>query len=182
MSKSNEKFFNYLLTIGFILILVIFSVSLIGISRMVLSDESNFQQHVITTTTLLQDIEEVEKTTRNQENQTQVLIEEELIKEKLEQNSFNITDYSFTNLEDKTVLVLYLDSKIFQIDKYIIVEITSVDNLSVNDKIIYFSDEVGSVVDIEKDYIRIYSFERKIIEEVPKNEIRGLILFENEEN
>lgn len=183
MLNSNEKLNNYFLNIGFVLLLVIFLVSLIGISRVVLSDNSNFQQHVISTSSLLQDIEEVEKNTKLLENQTQKLINRNLITYKLESNSFDITDFSFKKInENKSLLVIHTKEEIFQIDNFIGIKPNNLSNLQVNDVVIYFENQIGAIIEFKEEKVEIFNFEKEIIESIQKEEILGLILFENEKN
>lgn len=183
MGKPSEKIFNYMLTIGFVLLLVIFMVSLIGISRFVLADTSNFRQHVIDTSNLLQDIDEVERNTRLLENESQNLIDENLISFKLSQKSYNIVDYSFAELnENKSVLVLHIDSEIFENNNHIGIIPNSLENLSVHDVIMYNGSKVGSIVKINENTFEIFDFDGENIVSIFKEEVEGLILFKDEKN
>lgn len=181
MKKNNEKLVNYFLTVGFVIILLIILVSLLMISRFVLSEDSNLQRHVLSTKTLLEDIEEVEKNTRINETQ-ESNNEEILIKEEVFSN-FDILDYDFRKIGDKTVFVLHLNNTISQTNDYIILNITNINQSHINSKIIYENAKTAVITQIKEDNeIEIYDINQEELKLIKKENINGLILFKNEKN
>ena len=57
--NKNKDIINYFLTLGFIVLIIIFLSSIIIISRFVLSEDNSIGKYVINTQNLLEDIEEV---------------------------------------------------------------------------------------------------------------------------
>lgn len=125
---KRKKVVNYILTLGFIFLLISFLSSLILISRIVLSD-ADLQEHVVETKEILQEIEEIEKKTKAFENNT--------IRKTFNLNSTYVNsrlleqlllERYFTNTQKNTsILSFYLNSSIITKENNTYILTTSVE-------------------------------------------------------
>ncbi len=190
MKKTNENIFNYTLSIGFVFLIVVFLISLIGITKYSLSNENPVKEHVTSTKSLIDDINEVEKSVVKKEDESKT---EEV---KTEPGDFFITnfddeiaDLSYLNMikQQKGLVTFVFNSSIGVYENIYYVSLSDKYSIDKKDIIIYHVDDlvkVGKVFDVQ--FIEDEGFYKyKVIDEVNhvdeirKSNIFGLVLFKN---
>lgn len=180
--KKNVMVINYLMYIGLILLVIVFLILLVSISRFVLSDYNPIGAHVMNTKNLLEDINEVEKVAISTQNVT-------LISEtgedffRLNYDGFNIRDVSYINInENKSIVSMYFTSEIADInDEIYYIKIKDIDNFEKGDIVLYNSIEeprVGEFLSVdEQGKIIIVNQNTEKLEEASEEGILGRIFY-----
>lgn len=179
--KQDERYLNYLFTLGFILLIVIFIVSIVLISRVVLSEETTIGEHVKSTQLLLEDINQVEKS----HNDTLAQSANNFLR--LDLSDLNVTGIShYTINENKSILTLMLDSPIDKIDNTYFVKIKDFSKIKNNEVLVYnFNEEIkfGRFIGLEDNLYIFSDLNNEKIEKVDKPQILGRLIYsKNGEN
>jgi hypothetical protein len=174
--KKNTNLFNYTLSIGFILLVMIFLISLVGISRSVLSDSETIRDHVQTTQDLLEDITEVELTVEENEKINGF----NLGKNNIINYKQNILDISYINInENKSIITLILDSELKEYNNVYYLKYKNLYEINKTDQIIYSLDNqifFGKVLEIELNILKVLNFETKEIDKITFDKVLGKII------
>lgn len=179
--KNDRKIFNYILSIGFILLIVLFLISLIGISRSVLSGSLIVKEHVHNTQNLLQDISEVEKSV---EENTKTEDTAQITSENIKTSNFknNILDASYTNInENKSVITFILNSEISQENNTYYLKYKNQTEIEKNDIILYYDKDefkTGKITTIAEQSLKVININTMHMEEITTTNILGKIITE----
>lgn len=173
---------NYMFTIGFILLLVILIVSMVTISRIVLSDVTPIGAHVKETKSLLDNISEVSKTAQNNvENKT--IVDKIHMFEGFKYNN-NITDIStLSSRNNVSFITIKLDRRVSRMENMYYVDIVSKDDLNKEDMVLYIDEEgithVGQFVTFEDERVVLIDIDLEEIIKVDFDSIVGEIIYIN---
>lgn len=155
MKKNNDKLFNYTLSVGFIVIILIFLVLIIQISRIVFNDDNSIQEHVSTTKNLLDNINEVEKSVEKNEELTHQLNQNmHYSTNKISNYQENVKDVSYLNInEDKAIISIVVDSEIHKIENTYYLKTDNINDLAISDNIVFLDENIylGKIFEIEDD-------------------------------
>lgn len=172
-----EKFFNYLLSLGFISLLLIILSSLLLISSMVLSNDTSIGKHVIGTRTLLEDIHEVQEVSLGISNSSEgVSVDFESL---VEAKKLGVGVDEVVNLninENKSILTLVVPSEISNKDNiyYELLKNNSV--LKKGDLIVYGDDKkLASFILMDEEKILVNDFDESEIFSVSLDEKIGKV-------
>ncbi len=190
MNKKDSPFVNYFLTMAFVFLVVIIIISMISMSRYVFTEDTYFASHMKTTKNLLQNIDEVKKTSIEtiDINETEVRIPELENFLRINYNDFHITDMSYYNAnENKSVLTVFFDSTIHSIGNIHYLKIKNIEDLTRGTAIAYMIDnsaKIGLFISSNGDKITIVDVEnRQQVIDFEKEEILGkVIIIENVQN
>lgn len=175
---KEDKYLNYLFTLGFILLIVIFIVSIILISRVVLSEDTQLGEHVKSTKTLLEDIIQVDDI----KNQT-YLEKSDIFK--LDFSELNVTDIAFRNVnENKSILTVFLTSEIVKENEIYYIKIKDINSLQNNNLIAYKSDGniyIGKFRGIEDEEHVFIESELNLAGKIENSQILGLVIYKKNE-
>lgn len=179
--KQDERYLNYLFTLGFILLIVIFIVSIVLISRVVLSEKTTIGEHVKNTQLLLEDISQVEKNYNNTFTQSPNRFL------KLELSDLNVTDISYYTInENKSILTLILDSPIDKINNIYFIKIKDFNKVKNNEILVYnFNENIkfARFIGLENNLYIFSDLNNEKIEKVDKSQILGRLIYsKNGEN
>lgn len=144
--KKNVRIINYLLSIGLILLVMVFIISLMTISRFVLSDVTPVGIHVLNTKNLLQDINDVEKAASISSNLTS-----KLKGDSFNFIGFNVTDIAYVNVnKNKSIVTMFFDREIGNIGNVYYVKIKNPDIIQKGEILIYENEgiQIGEFVAI----------------------------------
>lgn len=178
--KKKDKLLNYTLSVGFILLIVIFLTSIISISRYVLSDGNAIQEHVVTTKNLLEDIERVEKSVETQEN-TEIQTITTSKNKKIANYEKNIKQISYLNInENKSILTFTLNKEIKELNNINYIEYENQSFIEKNDVILYNVKEKGVILTNNQEELKVFNFESSETEEIEFGNILGKIIYEND--
>lgn len=171
--KKSQRYLNYALSIGFTMLVFLFLVLLVLISRVVLSDFSPISEHVMNTKNLLENIEEVEKVTQNNYS----LESYELERLNKENSYFNVKvlDIHHRNLNDKSVLTVFFKYPIYNFNNRYYFQIENISEMKIDDLVIYENNKTGRVINIYENKIIIIDIDEKKIKEIDKNTILGKV-------
>lgn len=175
---KKESILNYFLILGFILVLVIFLSSIVLISRFVLSDVTPLGKHVQNTKDLLQDINEVEASTQQNENSSDITLNYDEIFIRKNHKIAEITNIARVNVnENKTIITMFIKAEVQNIDNIYFEIVKDPSSLTKGDMLIYGIDKKeGSFVSIEDDLLIIYDFKNKRIEKISRDDFIGKII------
>lgn len=176
--KKNVMLLNYVLSIGLIILVVIFLVSLITISRFVLSDVTPLGAHVINTKSLLEGINEVERTallTNSTDSSQHNYLQ-------LNDIGFQVTDISYLNVnKNKSIVTMFFDSPIGSInDQVYYVEVKTVDSLIKNELLIFedVNTRFGKFVSVNDDGdLVVVNVETQKVDEINPSKLVGRIFY-----
>lgn len=175
--KKDEGYLNYLLTLGFILLIVIFIVSIVLISRIVFTDSTSIGEHVINTKDLLEDISDVKQPSNNTLNIEDLNI--------VKYNDLEISDISFHNInENKSVLTVFLNNEIETNEGYYYMKIKNIENLKKGANLVYYNTngdfiDCAFFVDFNKENLILTKDDEKIID-IEKDKILGKFIYVEE--
>lgn len=182
--KTDDKLFNYMLSIGFIVFIVFILGSLIFVSRYILSDENALGGYVTSTQNLLEDVNSVEVPI--DEIDSFANLEQRNI-ERFKFNSFedSINDFSILNInEDKGIISFVFDSKVEQFEDIYYIVLKDETRLEEGFDIIYITKtnslSYGRVFSIEDGKFKVFNSDTKEVEEIIRKNILGKILFKDE--
>lgn len=181
--KNNQKLFNYALSIGFIVLIVVFIFSLVVISRAVLSDTNPIRDYVENTRSLLDDVSDVEVQIDDVEG---VQIDDrDLLRLKFNNYQENILEVADLNInENKSILTVVLNSKIGVRNNvyYLIVKNSS--ELNKGYEVVYEDIggnlEFGKVFSVSGNDLKILNVDSKEILTINVNDILGKVLLKDE--
>jgi len=184
--KNKDKLLNYTLSVGFILLIVIFITSIILISRYVLADENALQQHVVSTKNLLDDIEKVEKTFENAEI---IEVSSTNFNQKNTINyQKNIIEHSYLNIKENTSIISFkLNKEIKEINNILYLEYENLNEINEDEMILYNMNQKGIILELENNensinktnYIIVFNFEKQDTEKINFENILGKIILDN---
>lgn len=182
-TRTQKNITNYFLTICFILLIVVFVISLIAMSKLVLTGIDPIQRHVADTQTLLDDIQEVEKVTTDKLNTTfdaSFLDESEYFE--FNYKGFGVTDISYRNVnQNKSIVTFFFDKSIGEIEGYYYVIVQNLSSLAQGDQLIYLSPEgteTGKYISHEEDgTIILGKTTSSQLRQVPKEWLLGKVFF-----
>ena len=186
MISGKDNLFSYVLTVGFVLLILVFLVFVVQISRFVLSDAIVIQEHVANTKGLLEDITEVEKFARVNNVDEKMVV--------LDNKDLNTTFFSFTNFErdidsaafvnmneNKGVLSIIFNSSI-GVDKGIYyLNVDNLNDISKDDMVLYRVDNgldlrVARVFLVKDDVVSLFDVEESKSYKVGIDAIVGKII------
>lgn len=174
--KKKEYFVNYILTICFILLVVLFLISMIGISRVTLNESPQVRDHVGNAKELLDQIE-------NNHNEIDSLSQTGIgsFGNGIYSPSFSIEDVSHLNIrEDRAFITFRIDSQIKQEKNIYYVEIKDFKELSQGDLILLSDQETfekAEFLSLEEDHILAYDKQNNKIEQIDFENIKGVIVY-----
>ena len=167
---------NYLGSISFVLIILLFLVSIVLISRFALSEGGSFGDYVASTKDLLENIDEVEKEVVNiEKNVTRVPLSNI--------NVFNGANYgvngtSFLNLENgNSFFTLKFDYQIIDTQKYYLLNTTNGFQFKKGQKIIFENGE-GIFLNDYGNAVEIYDLENSKITNIDRKKVLGVVIYE----
>lgn len=199
MNKKNKDIYvNYLLTLGFILLIVTFLVTIISISRFVLSDSNSFTKHLKDTQNLLKDIDEVNKDKNLSKNINQFDSNININNlYKLKVNNDRIIDYSDYNInQNKSIISFRINSDIKTYKNIYYIQIENKSKLKKRQIITYTIDDssnirIGEFLEyknqinnnnkksdyINKTFVILDINTKKIINIQNQNQIKGILFY-----
>ena len=167
-AKTNSPFLNYVLSIGFVAFLIVLLVTIVVISRFVLSDVNPLGQHVQNTKDLLDDVSEVQKAAElkidNQTKSIRPIITHDSKVPEFNMIGAKILDLHHLNVnENKSILSLAFDREIF-----------------IEENIYYF--KIKNLTELHNREILLYKQNSEILEGefIALNE-NGEVIIENQE-
>ena len=173
-TMKKEQVFNYIGSLVFISVILLFLFSLVFISRFALNDTGGLQEYVVSTKTLLEDIDEVQKEVRNETSPTRI----DLKNFHVFDESYGVEDISYLNNKDKeSFFTLRFNSTIKETEKYYILEIDEDYEFIKGQRILFLENE-GIVLENEENTIEVYNIETTRITTIKKEEIGGVIIYE----
>jgi len=199
MNKKNKDIYvNYLLTLGFILLIVTFLVTIISISRFVLSDSNSFTKHLKDTQNLLKNIDEVNKDKNLSKNINQFDSNININNlYKLKVNNDRIIDYSDYNInQNKSIISFRINSDIKTYKNIYYIQIENKSKLKKRQIITYTIDDssnirIGEFLEyknqinnnnkksdyINKTFVILDINTKKIINIQNQNQIKGILFY-----
>jgi len=179
--KNKDKLLNYTLSVGFILIIVLFLTSIILISRYVLADENAFQQHVVTTKNLLDDIEKVEKSVENAE-EVEFSQVSSIDKKKTHNYENNIVEHSYLNIKNDTSIISFkLNKNIKEVNNVLYLEYKNSSEIEANEIILYNLNQKGIVLS-KNESVTIFNIQKQDTEKIKFENILGKIVLDSTQN
>ena len=181
--KVKERLLNYAFSLGFVVIILLFLISIVLISRFVLEDASPIGEHVNTTRTLLDDIEEVE---RSVEISKELRSYDNFNIEQLKCNHYEqeVSDISYLNIHDnKSIISLVFDSPINVINNSYYIKVNDANRLDVGDNIIIQKNGniyYGQIFNINDEGFKVINFENKGKMDIQFENILGKIIVRHE--
>ena len=184
--KKNDNYVNYLLTIGFVLLIISFIVGLTAISRVVLSDSTSIGEHVITTKNLLEDIDEVKMSAQDDSiNNSKIYTIDNNNYLEINNGGYNITDLSYLNInENKSIFTLMFDSEINNVGGVYYLDIKNITELKKGTVISYERENIirlGNFVEFNDELIIVDFYDKQKIINIKYSEVLGrVILIKND--
>ncbi len=180
--KNDHKLFNYTLSIGFILLIVVFIVVMIVMSRYVLSETNSISNYVFEAQTLLEDVNEVEVSTKDSNLVGVQIDDKDLLRLKFNNYQENILDVSSINIKDnKSIISIVLDSKIETIDNIYYLKIDNLSDISKGYELVYVNEEsleFGKVFSVNMNKVRVLNVESKELVDLEFVDILGKVILE----
>lgn len=178
MAKKSQKYLSYLLSIGFTMLIFLFLVVLVLISRVVLSDVSPVSEHVINTKNLLENIEEVEKVAHINSSASMEDFNQEDIERLYKKNSYineYVLDANHKNLKDKSIFTVFFKEQIEKVNNAYYFKLENASTLNKDDLIIYDNDKIGRVIGVGDKITSVIDVENKRIIEINNLLINGRV-------
>lgn len=172
---KKEQVFNYIGSLVFVSIILLFLFSLVFISRFALDDTSGLQEYVESTKILLEEIDEVQQQVSNtSSNPTRI----DLKNLNVFDSSYDIIDGSYKNIRDEgAFFTIKFNSTITENEKYFILEVDKEFDYVKGQRIIYLNNE-GIVLENEENSLEVYDLETARIGTINKQDIEGVIIYE----
>lgn len=175
MTKQS-RLVNYTLSMGLIILILLFLIALVQISRYVLEDTSPVVGHVTSTRDLLSNIEAVEKN-----------VEESRILDNVNFNNLRCTDHleadikriDTYNMPDGTGIVTYiLKDRVQRFNDTYYLEVNSLDDLKIGEHIVFRRSKFneGVIYDIEEETIKVVNFDTKNSYEISIKDVIGKVV------
>jgi len=181
MKKKNQQFVNYLLTIGFIFLVVLFLTSIVFISRGVLSNPQFINSSVKDLKpNILENINEVETLTKITKNNTLNLPLNKVDFDffKIQSNDFSLNDSFFLNInKNKSIISFRINGEIGSIGNRIFYKkIKNSSNILKKDIVVYSKSRIGQVLSVNKDLeIKVLNLDTNKIEITNSSLIEGRV-------
>jgi hypothetical protein len=172
---KKEQLFNYLGSLVFVSLILLFLFSLVFISRIALDDSSGLQSYVESTKTLLDDIDKVQKEVESI-NSTSTRIDLKNIE--VFDNTYGVTDSSYLNIADTgAFFTLKFGYPIIEYAQYYVLDVDSAFNYSKGQRVVYLMSE-GIVVENNIDSLEIYNLNTARITTIQKSDVMGVVIYE----
>ena len=171
MVKS-DRLVNYTLSMGLIILILLFLIAIVQISRYVLEDSNPVMGHVASTRDLLSNIEAVEKNVVTDNANFNNL----RCADHLENDITRIDTY---NMPDGTGIVTYVfDSRVQRFNDTYYLEVSGIDDIRVGEHIVFRKNDFnqGVIYAIENDVIKVVNFETKNSFELSINDVIGKVI------
>jgi len=180
MTKTKENFLNYILSMGFIILIIIFLSSIVFISRYVLSNSDNvIENHVKITQIFLDDIKEVESITKSDNLSLNSNIEN-IDFFKVNYNDFIVSKPHIINLKDNTsIFTFYINGEIGNVDNTYYKKIKNLSVIDKKDIILYEESRVGIVLEVKHEEVKVLNEKNNIVEVTSFDKILGKVFFRN---
>lgn len=190
--RKNERVLSYFLLVGYILLIISFLITMIFISRVVLTqDESSlFGEHVKSTKELLDNLDDLKDDNIKQLNKTS---DNELYDIESLNNSFYLNQNQFFNISNvgrynnlrlnKGILTLTFEGEIDNIeDKIFYLKEDNLSHIRKNMFVSYLEDSYGLVVDvnIEENEVVVFSSISNQIERISSERLLGIVIYVDE--
>jgi hypothetical protein len=171
--EKKDTLFNYVLSLGFILFLFLFLISLVMLSRFVLSDNNSNIQTVVSSTQDL--LEEVETVTKNAEKNTN-LESLSYVPFDVSLKKLGVIDSVYLNINSRGIsyVTLTINSTIEEYKGYGIIK--NEELLSKGTHIIYQEDNTGIILSNNDDSFKVFDDEKLEVVEITKEDIIGIII------
>ena len=180
---TSRRITNYFLTICFILLIIVFIISLIAMSKLVLTQIEPIQKHVADTRNLLEDIHEVEKATTNKTNLEDISKFGKKNYFEFNYKGFNVTSLSFNNVnKNKSIVTFFINKPIGESEGIYYIAIDNLDELANGDTIVYLSDlgtQTGRFISFQEGKLLVEESENTQITQIPKEWFLGKVFYIN---
>lgn len=180
--KSKDRLLSYTLSVGFVVLILIFLILLITISRFVFEGTNTITDHVTETKTILDNIQEVERSVDSTDSAKIDTIKLDVLENNYEKD---IQDVSYMNIKDKTSIIsLAFNSTIGVTDTGIYyLKLENISGLEQGEKIVFKSDSqirTGYVFTVKDDYslINIVNFDQKERLDINYSDVIGKVVLE----
>lgn len=174
-SMKKEQYFNYLGSLVFVSLILLFLFSLVFISRFALDDTGVLQDYVQSTKTLLDDIDEVQKEVESfNSNISRV----DLKNIEIFDSSYGVIDSSYLNIKNTgAFFTLKFDHPIIEFNNYYLLDVDDNFTYFKGQRIIYGGNE-GIIVEINDNTLEIYDLDTARINPVTKEGVLGVVIYE----
>ncbi len=181
---KRDFFVNYLGSLAFISIILLFLFSLLFISRFTLDEGGDLHNYVSSTKTLLDDIDEVEKNVNSINGSVSNRFS--LYDVKLVGSDFGVLSESYINSNvGDSFFTLKFNYSILEFENYYIIDID--ENFDFKNGQVVLFEELDNdlvyeaiVLSDETNYIEAYNVGESKIENVLKKTILGVVIYEKE--
>ena len=181
---QKKRLLNYFLSMAVILLVVVFLLSLVSISRYVMDDSALLSSHVNDTKNLLENVDEVSKAAERQERDNRTLITKEGAFLRLQYKGFNVTDVAYKNVhENKSIFTVIMDESIEERDGIYYVGISNYSRMAKGDVVAYEEDGevvIGEYVDIEEGRFIFREVGTTNLVEIQRSRLLGYVIFQEE--
>ena len=195
MVKNKEDLFNYVLTIAFVLLILIFLVFIVQISRYVFSDVGQIKDHVVLTHDLLEDIGDVEVAVLSKDSNLDLANDLDNVNNNINLSLINfvsfqkdLTGAAYINMnENKAVLSLVFSSEVSQIDGIYYLKIKNLSSIDKGDKILYKINELKSVFGVARVFVvhdnslEVFDIQTKELISIDADKLLGKVILRFEE-
>lgn len=175
-------FVNYLLTISLVLLVIIFVVTLMSISRFVLSDFNPIGEHVMQTQNLLNEVGDVQEAV----NSSKIVLNNDAYLS-LSYKGFQATEIAYINVNStRSIVTMFFNTEVGSINEEIYYfRINDSSNLNTGEILVFENDGVrlGEFVSLndEGEVLIIDSYDQKVLE-VPINSVFGRVFYTGNKN
>jgi len=180
--KKNDHYLNYLLNVFFVLLIVVFIALIVLISRVVFSGSGVLSEHVKSTQDLFENVDNFQNLTLTSNKCLSSISVQDF---DLNFNSeFKILDSSYRNFnENKSVLTVFINSKIGFNNELYYVEIKNFSNIHKFERLVYLNEgselaNSGLYIGYENSKIMLESLDNELIK-LDTNQILGRFIFKN---
>ncbi len=162
---------SYLVTLGFIIFILLFLSSLVFLSRLVLSQDSEFGTYVSSTQDLLKEIDRVQREVNN--------VSLEKNDQYLEfPSSLEVLDFSSLGVSGKSYITFTLNRPTFIHNSTLYYVPNSTRDFDDGDQLLLFSNESSYVMKRDSTLL-FYNRDEKMFAQGKFEDIRGVVLYEN---
>jgi len=180
MKTKKKLLINYLFSIGFIFLIVIFLSSIVFISRTVLSNaQEPISDHVKNTQNILEDILEVESITKSSAQNSSNYINNNNKFLNSNSTSLKIFDEAYINVdENKSIFTFFIDGEIVKLNNSYYKKLKNFSKLLTKDTIAYNSNEIGNILEIKNEKLKVLNSNTHKIDSINSNDILGIVFLE----
>ncbi len=175
---------NYMFSLGFIFLLVIMIFSFSAISKFVFQENTAIQEHVKNTQTLLDNIDEVKRSTsenKSIEETNNNIYSDTFID--LDLQGYQLNDISYLNIENnKAIMTFIINSKISDYNNTYYLEIKDSSKLKPGYYVLFTNEgniNKGKIITIIDNELTIFDEKNKQLSKAYYNDILGRIIMEN---